>query len=59
MTTKLTTYQEIRCPICHRKLVNVRRKTPTEPYIEPLSKDKEYTAETRCPSCKAYLGINA
>jgi len=27
--------------------------------VEPLSKNKEYIAETRCPSCKAFVGTNA
>ena len=59
MHTNLTTLQEIRCPICRRKLMNIRRNTPTKHLIEPLSKDKEYLAETRCPSCKSFVGINA
>jgi len=59
MNTTVITHQEIRCPICHRKLMIIRRKMSTKPVVEALSKNKDYIAETRCPSCKAYVGINA
>lgn len=59
MNTNATKLQEIRCPVCHRKLMIIRREMSIKPVVETLIKNKEYIAETRCPSCKAYVGINA
>ena len=52
-------FVEIRCPACRRKLMKVRVDNKIEPLVELLTKenDSKYTAETRCPSCKVYVGI--
>ena len=52
-------FVEIRCPACHRKLMKIRVDKKVEPIVELLTKekDRQYTAETRCPSCKVYVGI--
>lgn len=50
---------EIRCPACQRKLMKIRIDKNITPLVELLvgGKDKKFTTETRCPSCKAYVGI--
>jgi len=50
---------EIRCPACHRKLMKIRVDNKTTPLVELLVKEKgkKFTTETRCPSCKVYVGI--
>ena len=52
-------FVEIRCPACHRKLMKMRVDNKAEPLVELLikEKDRQYSAETRCPSCKVYVGI--
>lgn len=50
---------EIRCPACHRKLMTMREVDEQKPISEIKTEEKEtkYLAETRCPSCKVYVGI--
>lgn len=50
---------EIRCPACNRKLMKIRVDKKTTPLVELLvkEKDKKFETETRCPSCKVYVGI--
>jgi len=50
---------EVRCPACRRKLMSVRTVNNNEPIVGLLAQKKgtHYTAETRCPSCKVYVGI--
>jgi uncharacterized protein with PIN domain len=52
-------FVEIRCPACHRKLMEIRVDNKVALLVELLTKekDRQYTAETRCPSCKVYVGI--
>jgi ssDNA-binding Zn-finger/Zn-ribbon topoisomerase 1 len=50
---------EIRCPACHRKLMIMREVNKQKPICEIISENNEtkYLAETRCPSCKVFVGI--
>ena len=50
---------EIRCPACRRKLMALRYEEKHVPVSEIITDNNEtkYLAETRCPSCKVYVGI--
>lgn len=47
------------CPACKRKLMIVRRDTRTQPIIEIRDEERVnlYREETRCPSCRIFVGV--
>lgn len=49
----------IKCPSCRRKIMNVRRRSVSAPKVVAMGPgDKTaYIEETRCPTCKTYIGI--
>lgn len=49
----------IRCPVCRRKLMTVRRSQNTTPNAVIIDPDSAgiYGEETRCPGCHCYVGI--
>ena len=49
----------VHCPMCHRKLMTVRRTRNGIPCVAVIdaAKPAAYGAETRCPGCHSYIGI--
>lgn len=57
--TKSLYRHSVCCPACRRKLMIVRRDTSKQPVTEIHDEDHLglYREETRCPSCRAFVGV--
>jgi Zn finger protein HypA/HybF involved in hydrogenase expression len=49
----------IRCPACKRKLMTIRTNNQKPPIIKLLAHESQakHNLETRCPSCRVFVGI--